>query len=565
MSPQPPDPLAKPALSRTVALNVFVVSERRLAAAAAGAWLGVLVVAGVGLGVGLGPLSASVIAALALMAVPALVSALVLSSGDGPRRRALLIVLWAIAGSGACALTGGLSGPLTPWCLAPVAAATALGRRRLLAEAAALAVLGGAVAALAQAAGLEPAAPAEPLRMVLSLFALGALGLGLAAGLVRFGRARDLPEGASSDLEDLLIHQPHLMLSLNGEGEVLRAYGVPPAGVTESLLLKGVAGLVAPADLPALADAMDSALRGGPSELLCAFAEDPERFIALTLRATADGRLYGVLRDATAQKARETRLIEDKAAAEAQNSGKSRFLANMSHELRTPLNTIMGFSDIMKARLFGPMPAKYGEYADLIHDAGRHLLDLINDLLDMSKIEAERFQLHLELLDARDPVAAALRLMRAQADDAGLLLRAVLPPDPVELDADSRALKQIALNLLSNAVKFTPRGGLVTVTLEAHDDHMELTVADSGVGISKEDLKRIGRPFEQAGDTRQKARGTGLGLSLVRGLAELHGGEMIIESTLGEGTSVLVRLPGVITAESADRPSAQVIAFNGGR
>jgi cell cycle sensor histidine kinase DivJ len=565
LRPQPPDPLAEPARSRTVALNVSAVSERRLAAAAAGAWLGVLVVAGVGLGFGLGPLSASVVAALAAMAVPALVSALVLWSGDGPKRRALLIVLWAIAGAGACALTGGLSGPLTPWCLAPVAAATALGRRRLLAEAAALAVLGGAVAALAQAAGLEPAPPAEPLRMVLSLFALGALGLGLAAGLARFGRARDLPEGARSDLEDLLIHQPHLMLSLSGEGVVLRAYGVPPAGVTESLLLKGVAGLVAPADLPALADAMDSALRGGPSELLCAFAEDPERFIALTLRATADGRLYGVLRDATAQKARETRLIEDKAAAEAQNSGKSRFLANMSHELRTPLNTIMGFSDIMKARLFGPMPAKYGEYADLIHDAGRHLLDLINDLLDMSKIEAERFQLHLELLDARDPVAAALRLMRAQADDAGLLLRAVLPPDPVELDADSRALKQIALNLLSNAVKFTPRGGLVTVTLEAHGDHMELTVADSGVGISAEDLKRIGRPFEQAGDTRQKARGTGLGLSLVRGLAELHGGEMIIESTLGEGTSVLVRLPGVVTAESADRPSAQVIAFNGGR
>ncbi|MEI9889886.1 MAG: histidine kinase dimerization/phospho-acceptor domain-containing protein [Caulobacteraceae bacterium] len=406
-------------MHRPVALNASAAGERRLAAASAGAWLAVLAAAGLALAFGFGPLSGSVVGALALMAAPALVSALLLSSGDGPGRRVFLILLWAAAGAGACALTGGLSGPLTPWCLAPVAAATALGRRKLLAEAAALAVLGGAVAALAQAAGLEPAAPAEPLRLVLSLFALGSLGLALAAGLARFGRARDLPEAQRSDLEALLVNQPNLILSLTGEGEVLRAYGAPPPGVTEELLLKGVAGLVGPRDLTALADAMDSALRGGPAELVCAFAGDPDRFIAITLRAAPDGRLYAVLRDATAQKAYETRLVEDKTAAEALNSGKSRFLANMSHELRTPLNTIMGFSDIMKARLFGPLPAKYGEYADLIHDAGKHLLDLINDLLDMSKIEAERFQLHIEALDARDPIAGALRLMRVQADDAG--------------------------------------------------------------------------------------------------------------------------------------------------
>jgi cell cycle sensor histidine kinase DivJ len=558
--------LAQTLPSRSVALDVSAAGDRRLAAASAGAWVAVLMVAGLGLGLGLGPLSGAVIAALAVMAVPALASVLVLTYGDGLKRRALLVVLWAVAGALACAFTGGLSGPLTPWCLAPVAAATALGRRRLLAEAAALAVLGGAVAALAQAAGLEPAAPAEPLRLVLSLFALGSLGLALAAGLVRFGAARDMPDAARSDLEALVVHQPHLILSLNGEGEVLRAYGSPPPGVTESLLLKGMAGLVSPADLPALADAMDSALRGGPAELVCASAGDPERYIALTLRAAPDGRLYAALRDATVQKAYETRLIEAKAAAEALNSGKSRFLANMSHELRTPLNTIMGFSDIMKARLFGPMPAKYGEYADLIHDAGGHLLDLINDLLDMSKIEAERFQLHVEPLDARDPVAAALRLIRVQADEAGLSLRAALPPDPLDIEADPRALKQIALNLLSNAVKFTPRGGQVTVTLQAQDEMMELVVADSGVGIAPEDLKRLGRPFEQAGDVKQRAKGTGLGLSLVRGLSELHGGEMIIESTLGEGTSVLVRLPGVKpAANEGERPTAQVIAFNPGR
>ncbi|MGZ3346935.1 MAG: sensor histidine kinase, partial [Caulobacteraceae bacterium] len=379
-------------------------------------------------------------------------------------------------------------------------------------------------------------------------------------------RARDLPETQRSDLEALLVNQPNLILSLTGEGEVLRAYGAPPPGITEELLLKGVAGLVGPRDQPALADALDSALRGGPAELVCAFAGDHQRFIALTLRTTRDGRLFCALRDATQQKAHEARLIEAKTAAEAHNSGKSRFLANMSHELRTPLNTIMGFSDIMKARLFGPLPAKYGEYADLIHDAGRHLLDLINDVLDMSKIEAERFQLQIEQLDARDPISAALRLMRVQADEAGLSLRAALPPDPIEIEADPRALKQIALNLLSNALKFTPRGGQVTATLQAQGGMMELIVADTGVGIAPEDLKRLGQPFEQAGDIKQRSKGTGLGLSLVRGLAELHGGELIIESTLGEGTCVTVRLPGVVThPEAGERPSAQVIAFNGGR
>ncbi|HEY4032050.1 MAG TPA: HAMP domain-containing sensor histidine kinase [Caulobacteraceae bacterium] len=562
------DTLARPSPSRSIALDAAAAGERRLAAVGAAAWLGVLAVAGLGIALGLGPLSDAVIWAFVVMGVPSLATALILGgSSDGPNRRALLLVLWAVAGAVACGLGGGLSGPLTAWCLAPVAAATALGRRRLMAEAAALAVLGGALAAFAQAAGLEPPAPPEPLHLVLSLFALGSVGLALAAGLARFGRRRGVPEDARSDLEDLLLNQPHLILSLTGDGQVVRAYGSPPQGLTEAMLLKGLGGLVAPADLQALADALDSASRGGQSELVCAFAGDPERFIGLSLRSTRDGRLFCALRDASAQKAQETRLVEAKAAAEAQNSGKSRFLANMSHELRTPLNTIMGFSDIMKARLFGPLPAKYGEYADLIYDAGRHLLDLINDVLDVSKIEAERFQLQLEQLDARDPVSAALRLMRVQADEAGLSLRAALPADPIDITADPRALKQITLNLLSNALKFTPRGGQVTVTLQTRDDVMELTVADTGVGIAPDDVQRLGRPFEQAGDVNQRAKGTGLGLSLVRGLAELHGGQMVIQSTLGEGTSVTVRLPGVVQSlvNAGERPSAQVIAFNGGR
>jgi cell cycle sensor histidine kinase DivJ len=255
------------------------------------------------------------------------------------------------------------------------------------------------------------------------------------------------------------------------------------------------------------------------------------------------------------QQAEEARL-----AMEAANLAKSRFLANMSHELRTPLNAIMGFSDIMRQRLFGPMSDRYVEYAELVHESGSHLLELINDVLDMSKIEAERYELSREGFDARDAVSAVLRLMRGQAERSGITLRGVLPAEPLEADADRRAIKQIALNLVSNALKFTPRNGAVTLTAQASEDMLEIVVADTGVGIAPEDLARLGRPFEQAGDSDQKAAGAGLGLSLVRAFARLHGGEMQIESQVGEGTTVTVRLPVLRSpeVEAAPRPIAEV-------
>jgi cell cycle sensor histidine kinase DivJ len=254
--------------------------------------------------------------------------------------------------------------------------------------------------------------------------------------------------------------------------------------------------------------------------------------------------------------AEATRAAAEAAREEAQASAtaKSRFLANMSHELRTPLNAIMGFSDIMRQRMFGELSAKYGEYAELIHESGRHLTDLINDVLDMSKIEAERYTLDLDLFDAREPVSGALRLMRLQADEAGVLLRGVLPQAPLTVQADRRALKQIVLNLVSNALKFTPAGGSITVTLQTVGDALELVVADTGVGIAREDLERLGKPYEQAGDAEHKAQGTGLGLSLVRAFARLHGGEMTIESELGEGAAVTVRLPVLPQEKAAPAP-----------
>jgi cell cycle sensor histidine kinase DivJ len=276
--------------------------------------------------------------------------------------------------------------------------------------------------------------------------------------------------------------------------------------------------------------------------------------------ARAAGVAPPVLAPANDSSELEAKLDEARAAqavAEADAKAKMRFLANMSHELRTPLNAIMGFSDIMRTRLFGELPPRYGDYPELIHESGRHLLDLINDVLDMSKIEADRYELAREEFDAREPVSAALRILQIQAHEAHIQLRGVLPPSELDVNADRRAIKQIVLNLVANALKFTPTPGSVTVTLHAAQGAMELVVADTGVGIAPEDLTRLGRPFEQAGDAASRTGGTGLGLSLVKAFAKLHGGDMTIESRLGEGTAVTVRLPVLAQTAQAQAPASE--------
>jgi len=394
----------------------------------------------------------------------------------------------------------------------------------------------------------------------LNLTALVTTALGLAAGLValqtaavRERRARDAVE---LELREALDHQPQLLLSLYPGGQILAAYGADLLGEeVRRLKDRHLGDLVAEAHRAAVGQALNAAAQDGSAAVFFVPAHDPNGWLELTLKRLAEGRLAGAVRDARPQRARERELEEARASAEQQNAGKSRFLANMSHELRTPLNAIMGFSDIMRQRLFGPMADRYTEYAELIHESGSHLLELINDVLDMSKIEAERFELAREEFDVRDAVNAVVRLMRGQADRAGVVLRAVLPDAPLEADADRRAIKQIILNLISNALKFTPKGGAVTVTAQAAGDVLELIVTDSGVGIAPADLERLGRPFEQAGDAEQRAAGSGLGLSLVRAFAALHGGEMVIESAVGDGTVVTVRMP-VLGLEPLEAPVA---------
>ncbi|HEX3506687.1 MAG TPA: ATP-binding protein [Xanthobacteraceae bacterium] len=238
------------------------------------------------------------------------------------------------------------------------------------------------------------------------------------------------------------------------------------------------------------------------------------------------------------------KYAEEKTRAEDANQAKSKFLANMSHELRTPLNAIIGFSEIMESGMFGPLGAeKYTEYSRDIRESGEYLLDVINDILDMSKIEAGGIRLAPEPVALEPILADCQRVVSTRATEKHLNLEAQIDPDLV-LTADRRALKQIALNLLSNAVKFTPDGGAVTLYGRSRGGMATIAISDNGIGIPRGALHKLGRPFEQVeSQLTKKYQGSGLGLAIAKSLAELHGGEMRIRSTLGRGTIVVVRLP----------------------
>jgi signal transduction histidine kinase len=244
------------------------------------------------------------------------------------------------------------------------------------------------------------------------------------------------------------------------------------------------------------------------------------------------------------QNARLFREIEDKSRQlEVASQHKSEFLANMSHELRTPLNAIIGFSEVLAEKMFGELNEKQEEYSKDIHASGQHLLSLINDILDLSKIEAGRME--LELSDFHLPTAldSALTLVRERAGRRSIALHLSIDEQLGQIQADERKARQVVLNLLSNAIKFTPEGGRIEVKAEPRDGSVEVSVADTGVGIAPEDQEAVFEEFRQVGTADKKVEGTGLGLTLCRKFVELHGGRIWVKSQVGVGSTFTFTIP----------------------
>ncbi|NND49797.1 MAG: PAS domain-containing protein [Rhizobiales bacterium] len=306
---------------------------------------------------------------------------------------------------------------------------------------------------------------------------------------------------------------------------------------------------------------------------------DDRRWLHISERRTRDGGFVSVGTDITPLKLHEERLVKsegelmntvndlqtsrrtlehqaqqlvdladkyqtEKTRAEAANQTKSEFLANMSHELRTPLNAIIGFSEIMQAGLFGDLGCdKYRDYARDIHESGEYLLDVINDILDMSKIEAGRMAIEHSKIDIAQLIDDSLRIVTPKAEEGSIKLVSELV-QPVLVTADKRAMTQVLLNLLSNAVKFTGTGGEVRISLTSDEHAHKVVISDTGVGIPPEHVEKLGRPFAQVENQLTKShRGSGLGLAISRSLVALHGGELTIDSTIGQGTTVSFTLP----------------------
>jgi two-component system, cell cycle sensor histidine kinase PleC len=367
-------------------------------------------------------------------------------------------------------------------------------------------------------------------------------------------------------------------------------HGLPDQAVTPGTPFDVVVGA---GSQPVVRTQMSDARRNESARTFEARLEDG-RWLHISERRTKDGGFVSVGTDITALKRHEERLLESerrlmatvadlrnsqltlerqaqqlaflaeqhaeqKRRAEDASQAKSEFLANMSHELRTPLNAIIGFSEIMESGMFGPLGAeKYHEYCRDIRESGNYLLDVINDILDMSKIEAGRSRLDFEEVDLEEVFSETVRVISTRAEAKRLLLKVEVSA-AIRLRADRRALKQIVLNLLANAVKFTPEGGRVTVRGRVSAGTATIAIEDNGIGIPREALKNLGRPFEQVeSQLTKRHKGSGLGLAIAKSLVELHGGAIRIRSTQGIGTIVLVRLPiagkertGTVLSESA--------------
>ena len=351
-----------------------------------------------------------------------------------------------------------------------------------------------------------------------------------------------------------------VVLRLSRTGEVLDASvkAEPLLGLQPGLLLgSGLFERVHVADRVAYLCALSDMREGAAARKLevrlraprASIDESDEKYsdFALELAATGDASepVLAVLRDNGERVALRAALAEARNGVDAGEVAKSRFLGVVSHELRTPLNAIIGFSDMLEHEMFGPFAdARQKEYVGLIRESGHHLLAVVTSILDVSKIECGSYPIAPESFRFRDAVETCRAMMRLQADQKSLTLEADIPLGVGQIVADRRAVQQMLINLISNAIKFTPSGGIVSVGANRLGSRVHFWVNDTGIGISQEDLGRLGQPFTQLrNDYTREYEGAGLGLSLVKGLVALHEGSMMVESAPGEGTIVTISLP----------------------
>jgi cell cycle sensor histidine kinase DivJ len=466
----------------------------------------------------------------------------------------------------AAMFTGGIESFAAIWLVVVPLEAALSASQRVVTFAAALPVSCATILIALGHFDLLPAAEADPaLRGVMMGFGVASATLyaaGLAFGAESLARTSVSLLNVEEDRYRLLARHMSDVVSRhrkNGAVQFISPAAEAVLGTSAAGLLgHGLFDRVHVADRPAYLTALAESAHGGEGHSVefrlrrdgKGHASD---FVWVEMRCrpldqgepSADGEVVAVMRDVTERKMQQQALEEARAVAERADASKSRFLATMSHELRTPLNAVIGFSEmIMQEELLMLDAVRRKEYAQLIHDSGQHLLSVVNGILDMSKMESGTFELTPEQFAPRAALVNCCDLLALKARENGIDLVARAPDDLPEMTGDPRAFKQIVLNLVSNAIKFTERGGSVTASASVEGARLVLRVVDTGVGISSEDLKRIGDPFFQAGKTYQRRHeGTGLGLSIVKSLVAMHGGEMNVQSRVGEGTIVAVALP----------------------
>jgi cell cycle sensor histidine kinase DivJ len=464
--------------------------------------------------------------------------------------------------------TGGIVSFAAVWLVVvPLEAALSASRRVVLA-ASGMALVAAGTLYVGQAHGFGAAVMPSTTLMALGVVSAALYATGLALGSASLARTSSRLLIVEEDRYRLLARNITDVITRHRRNATVRfaspaaesLFGVP----AKTLLGHGLFDRVHVADRPAYLTALaDAATRGVGSSVEFRIrreappgdSETPAHFIWVEMRCRAldtasdekhaESEVVAVIRDVTDRKVQELAVEDAREEAERANAAKSRFLATMSHELRTPLNAIIGFSEMLANEEMMQLDGKRRhEYATLIGESGHHLLSVVNGILDMSKIESGNFEITPEPFTLAPVIGTCCDLMALRAREAGIDLVCRVPPDLPDIVADKRAVKQILINLLSNAVKFTQRGGKVVVTSEVSGADVILRVEDTGVGIGEDDLRHVGDPFFQARTAYDRPHdGTGLGLSIVKGLVELHGGELGIKSRVGSGTSVSVRLP----------------------